>query len=53
MNSDNEKIYNSMKFSAVLNIIIGVILIVFGVTAGVLMLVSGGKLINNKSKILF
>lgn len=53
MNSDNERIYNSMKFSAVLNIIVGVILIVFGVTGGVLMLISGGKLINDKSKILF
>ncbi len=53
MNSDNEKIYSSMKFSAAVNITLGIIMIVCGITGGILLLISGGRLFGNKSKILF
>lgn len=53
MNSDNEKIYRSMKFSAAVNITLGIVMIVCGIAGGILLLISGGKLLSNKSKILF
>ena len=53
MNSDNEKIYGAMKFSAAVNIVLGVIIIVCGITGGILLLISGGRLFSNKSKIMF
>ncbi len=49
----NEEIYKSMRFSAICNIVIGVLLIVSAVAAGVMMFISGGKLLRNKSKIIF
>ncbi|SFK42571.1 hypothetical protein SAMN05216390_10153 [Lachnospiraceae bacterium KH1T2] len=51
--SDNEKVYNSMRFSSVLNIAVGVVMLVVGIASGVLLLVSGIRLLKNKSKILF
>ena len=53
MSTDNEKVYDSMKFSAAVNITVGIVMIVCGITAGVLLLISGGRLFSNKSKILF
>lgn len=48
-----EKIYKTMKRSGALNITLGIIMIVFGIAAGVLMIVSGGRLLVKKSDILF
>ncbi len=49
----NEEIYKSMKFSAICNIALGVLIIVSGIAAGVMMFISGGRLLRSKSKMLF
>ncbi|MDE6910922.1 MAG: hypothetical protein K2P44_10685 [Lachnospiraceae bacterium] len=49
----DEKVYKIMGRSGALAIVIGVISIVAGVAGGVLLLISGGRLLAGKSKILF
>ena len=48
-----EKIYNTMKRSGGMNITLGILMIVFGLTAGVLMIVTGGRLLVKKADLLF
>ncbi|MBR3539049.1 MAG: hypothetical protein IKQ49_12350 [Eubacterium sp.] len=48
-----ERVYRRMKKAGVYNITLGVILIVFGITMGILSLVSGGKLLHSRKEILF
>jgi hypothetical protein len=48
-----EKIYKIMSGSGALNITIGVIVIVTGIVGGVLLIVSGARLLAGKSKIMF
>lgn len=48
-----EKIYKIMRGTGALNIVLGVISLVVGITAGVLLIISGGKLVAGKSRILF
>jgi hypothetical protein len=48
-----EKIYKTMSGSGALNITLGVITIVTGIACGVLLIVSGAKLLAGKSKIMF
>ena len=48
-----EKIYKTMSGSGALNIVAGVITLVGGITGGVLLIISGAKLLAGKSKILF
>lgn len=48
-----EKLYRVMKRSGGANIAIGVITLVVGMAAGILLIVSGAKLLAGKSKILF
>lgn len=48
-----EKIYKTMKNAGGLNVTLGVLMIVFGIAAGVLMIVNGGKLLVKKADILF
>ena len=48
-----EKIYKAVSRAGALNIVVGVISITVGVAAGVLLLISGARLISHKSKILF
>ena len=49
----DEKVYTIMGRSGALAIVIGVISIVAGVAGGVLLLISGGRLLAGKSRILF
>ena len=49
----NEKIYKTMGRVGGGNIAMGAVLVVVGVATGVLMIVSGAKLLLGKSKILF
>jgi hypothetical protein len=49
----SEKIYLTMKSVGVGNLVMGIIFIIIGITGGVLMIVSGGKLLKKKSEILF
>lgn len=48
-----EKVYKTMKGAGVFNLVLGILLIVFGITFGVLNIVNGGKLLKNRSNILF
>ena len=49
----DEKTYKVMRNAGAVNITLGVLSIIAGVTAGVLMIVSGAKLLANKSRIIF
>lgn len=48
-----EKVYRVLKNAGGANIAIGVLLIIFGITFGVLNIVSGASLLNNRKNILF
>lgn len=48
-----EKTYKVMRGTGATNIAIGIISIAVGVTAGVLLLISGAKLLANKKNIMF
>ncbi len=49
----NEKAYKSMNFGAISSITSGIIVICVGVAVGILMIVSGAKLLHDKTGILF
>lgn len=48
-----EKIYKTMKSVGVWNLVMGILLIVAGVLAGVFMILNGAKLLKKKSDLLF
>ena len=48
-----EKIYKTMRGTGATNIIIGVVALVFGIATGILMIISGAKLLARKSNLLF
>ncbi len=48
-----EKIYKTMRGAGAWSIALGVVVLVVGIASGVLMIVSGAKLLSDKSKILF
>lgn len=49
----SEKIYKSMKMTGAWNIALGIVMIVVGVSTGVLAIVNGARLLKDKSEILF
>ncbi len=50
---DMEKAYTAMKSSGAGNIAVGIIILVVGITAGVLSIVSGANLLKHKKEITF
>ncbi|MCR5771362.1 MAG: hypothetical protein K6G87_09045 [Butyrivibrio sp.] len=48
-----EKTYKLMGNTGAINITFGIVSIIAGVTAGVLLIVSGAKLLSGRKKILF
>ena len=48
----NEQFYKTMSGTGVSSLIVGIIVLVTGVTAGVMMIVNGARLIRGKSEIL-
>ena len=48
-----EKSYKTMKKVGGYNIAIGIITLITGIVCGILMIVNGGKLLKNKSDMLF
>ena len=48
-----EKTYKTMSGAGALNIVLGVVVMVTGVASGILLIVSGAKLLARKKKILF
>lgn len=54
MDSDmEEKVYKTMGRSGALSIVIGVVSIVTGLAGGVLLIISGARLLSGRTKILF
>lgn len=48
----NEKIYKTMSSSGACSLALGIIVLVTGITTGVMMIVSGARLLRRKSEIL-
>ena len=48
-----EKIYKTMKSVGVWNMVLGIVLIVAGLFAGIFMIVNGTRLLKKKSDLLF
>ncbi len=48
----NEKVFKTFANAGISNLVLGIIIIVTGVTAGVLLLVSGAGLIKSKDKLM-
>lgn len=49
----SEKVYRTMHKAGVCNLFFGILIIVVGITSGVMLIISGGKLLKKKSEILF
>lgn len=47
-----EKVYKSMGFAGVVGIVTGIIILCVGIAAGVLMVISGGKLLSDRSDMM-
>lgn len=50
---NNELIYRDMRFSGAVSITLGILMLVIGVISGVLLLISGGRLMAGKQKVIF
>lgn len=48
-----EKLYKKMKSTGTLSLVMGIVIIVFGVASGVMLIVNGGRLLAHKSETLF
>lgn len=48
-----QKVYKTMKSAGATNIAVGVITLVVGIASGILLIITGARLIAGKSKILF
>ena len=48
-----EQTYNTMKNSGALSVVTGIVSIVAGITFGVLLIISGSKLLFGKKNIMF
>ncbi len=53
MNEANEKAYRIMGFSGVTALTTGIIIICAGVISGILLIISGSKLLQHRSGLLF
>lgn len=49
----NEKAYKTMTGVGAGNLVIGIILLVVGITTGILAIVNGGRLLKAKSDLIF
>ncbi len=48
-----EKLYRSMKSIGAANLVTGILIIVFGITAGVAVIVNGAKILSKRSDLTF
>lgn len=48
----NEKVYRTMNTTAVYSLVLGICVLTTGLVSGVLLIISGSKLLKQKSKIL-
>lgn len=49
----DEKAYKTMGSSGAANLAIGICILIGGITAGIILIVNGGRLLKNKSKLIF
>jgi len=49
----DEKVYKVMGGSGAWNIALGIVTITVGITSGILLIISGAKLLANRTKIIF
>lgn len=49
----SEKIYRSMKASGTCSLVTGIVVITVGVVSGIMLIISGAKLLKNKSEAIF
>ncbi len=49
----DEKLYKKLKSVGAWNLVCGILSIVVGLTTGILLIVSGGRLLSHKSETLF
>lgn len=48
----SEKIYKAIKSTAVYSLVLGICILITGVVSGTLLIISGSRLLKQKSKIL-
>lgn len=48
-----EKIYKTMKSVGSFNLIMGILLIISGITTGIMFIAKGAKLLKDKSELIF
>ncbi len=48
----NEKLYKAVNSSAVSSLVLGICILTVGITSGVILIVSGSKLLKHKTKIM-
>lgn len=48
----NEKIFKTMSGAGIMNLVIGIVTIVTGISAGVLLVISGARLIKSKTDLM-
>ena len=53
MSNENELVYKSVRFSAVVSIVLVIIAVIVGLVSGVMLLISAGRLMKAKSRIMF
>lgn len=48
-----EKVYHTMKSTGISNLVIGILILVFGIASGIAVIVNGAKLIRKKKDLMF
>lgn len=49
----NEKVFKTVANTGIANLVMGIVILVTGVTSGVLLLISGAKLMKSKDALMF
>lgn len=47
-----EKVFKTLTSSGIMNLVMGILILITGITAGVLLLISGAKLLNSKKDVM-
>lgn len=51
--NENEKTYKALTMAGAGNIVLGIVVLVTGITCGVLAIISGARILKRKSDIIF
>ncbi len=49
----NEKVYKTMSFAGISSVVVGIVMIVTGVTTGIIAIISGARLLKDKKGLMF